>query len=650
MFLYNLDISYNQFEGKLPETFRLLQSLMSLDIRGNVKMKAPAYEINVTSGDIQSFMRVSPFASSQKATFTCPYASLTSNNGSVFLHASYYSYVFCVCKEGYYGALANCRKCMRYGNCKRNEKVIDNNLTQITMTINRGYWPSPSVNNVTHLLKCPSLPRENDWICNPSGDCQCWLNTTNHATECNKSCVCHAGSINRLCSTCVDGYCKSGLLCVKCPTTSMDDNVYTFIPVLVISLLAMGSAAYFCSNNIRARFIVAFIEFSFLLTLRLVKVIAGWFLEISLMLLIFYVVGITQNTRGIISILVFYIQVLDAIISASNIAFPEFVITAQYYMSSIMNLDFTGISCKIPVLFTPIGNYLLMFLFPIVCLLLIWLVYGIRVLCYCMRNNDNDDPLRDFRCSCKKVTITCLWLTFFPVSKQTVTILAPCVNDGTYSYMRIAPWVKCSEDDVIYAMLQVLGWLGVVLYVVGVPVVLQSLLIWYKWNKDRFTEENKQICDSWLGAIHLPYKENVHWYFEVLKLLRKLSIAVFLAVFPRTSSMQTLTVSSVMTISLIYQLKLEPYKAYDNRWSFVNFLEVMTLAVLNQSCVMLRCASYDIEESSAIVWIVIGLNIGVIVTFIVAIPALLLNICCNDSNQETRQPLLHDSQQPTASA
>lgn len=651
LFLTNLDLSHNNFQGAIPNNFRLLQSLVFVDIRGNPNMKSPKSEVNVTLGTIQDFMRVNQNFREKNVDYSCPFGTLTSTNGSVMFDPSYYDYTFCLCGEGFYGSLGKCKKCMDHGDCSGEPRIITKNRSsqqEIVMTIARGFFPSPSAQNVSHLVQCPRLPSEKEWACNPRGDCECWVSETSNVTVCDRSCICHKGSTDWLCSKCLPGYYKSGSLCTNCPTESATElSLYSFIPVAIIFLLAMWSVTHFCNQAVKARFVVAVTEAVFLFILRMVKIIAGWFLEVGLVLLFFSVAGITKNTQGVMSILVFYIQVLDAMISSNHSLFPDhasFVITLQQFMTSVLNLDFTGISCKFPFLFTPLGNYLLIFLFPMACLLLVWLFYGAcaAIARISRQEEEGNDSLQETRSSCKKASIACLCLTFFPVSRQTIALLAPCQHDGHYHYLRIAPWIRCTDDDDTYPTLQLFGWLGVVIYVMGVPVFLQSLLIWYKSNKDTFTEDNKRLCDAWLGAIYLPYKENVRWYFEVLRLVLKLLIAIFLAVFADTSSIQTLTVSVVLLVALIYHLKWEPYNVNEGEKSFESFLMVITLSVLHVSFIMLRFASYDGDPNtiSFLVWTVISLNIGVIVCFIASILSVVINSCNNNNAQGEHQRLL----------
>lgn len=644
MFLTHLDLSCNRFKGAVPNNFnRLLQSLVFFDIRSNSNMRAPSSEVNVSSGYIQDVMRVEQRLRQKNADFSCPFATLVSTNGTVFLDASYYDFKFCVCGEGFYGSAAKCKRCMRNGDCSG--KPSKNNK-EIFMRIKQNYWPSPSYVNTTHLAKCPSLRSDRAWACNPTGQCICRVNISSGATVCDKSCICHKGSTDRFCSKCLHDYYKSGSLCVKCPK-DINISLYVLIPVLILLIVAIGIVFYCCNQNMKARFTAIVFELLIVIILWIVHVMPSWILEISFVTLFFYVAGIAQHTRGIMPIFVFYIQVLDAMTSANSSLYPNAIISLQHYMSSIVNLKFTGISCKFPWFFTPLGNYTFAFCFPLGCLFLIWLYYGLRV-CFVRLTSFNQeqpqerDKLSKIRCSCQKASITCLGLTFFPVSKQTISILAPCQNDGNYFYMQDTPWIQCSDADPFYSILAALAWLGVIFYVIGIPVTFLVLLIWYYRNKDDFTPRNKSLCDSWLGGIYRPYKKSVRWYFEILKLLRKLLIAGFLAVFPHTSSIQTLTVSTVLILALIYQMAFNPYKVIGNQISFENILEVLSLAILQQSFVMLRfAAAEDVKVSNGLVLAVIVINIAVVGSFLFAVGYILIkSYYIKQQNYQERQPLL----------
>jgi hypothetical protein len=649
MFLTYIDFSENQLEGPIPDTFVLLQSLWVFDIRKNPSMRAPTAGVNESSGVIQDLMRTDPNSGMKGDSYTCPFAKFLSNNGSILLDPSYYYSKFCVCDHGFFGHLGRCKKCVSGGDCP-NKSSMDMN-PKIYLNIKKGYWPCPSADNATHLIRCPGrMTVDKDLACNPSGHCRCWLNTTDLRTRtvCNKSCICHSGNTDRLCSKCEKGYFKNGYICKECSGSS-SLSPYIAIPIVICCLLFLWGVFRFCQERIKVKFSVVAIEFIILIVLRAMQVISGWIFEVSIVLLLFYMAGIMKNTRGLVTILVFHFQVLDAVISSTETSLPDFLFSIQHYMSSIFNLNFPGISCSLHVLFTPLGKYLVIILFPLGCLLIIWTYYGIRVMIEAFSRVGRVESLETVKFQCQKVSITCLVLTYFPIVKHSLAVISPCNKDeDTGSFMRVAPWIMCDSNNTTYETLKILGWLSVIIYGVFVPAMFFSLLRWYKFNKNQFSDDQRKLCDSWLGAIYLPYKDNVQSYFEVMKLARKLVIAGLITFIPNTSSIQTFTIAFLLMAAVVYQLEFKPYAKHE-AVNFENSLETLSLVVLQQSVILLRFTSYDTESSEGLIWIVIAVNALVLVAFMVAFPSVLINLCsASEPVNETTPLLVADGQTANA--
>ena len=162
---------------------------------------------------------------------------------------SYYNRSLCSCNKGYYGHRGYCKPCMEGGSCKMETPTTNEtrrsasaNDFEVKMTIGKGYWPCcGDFDSVTKLVKCREEKKSVDKICNPLGDCQCWIQLINGRpkTSCNSSCVCRHGNTGRFCSRCVDGYYKKGSLCVPC--SELGKN---FPVILLLSFLACFDALF----------------------------------------------------------------------------------------------------------------------------------------------------------------------------------------------------------------------------------------------------------------------------------------------------------------------------------------------------------------------------------------------------------------------
>lgn len=636
------DISSNNLSGSFPLGIQTLISLQFLDISGNPSMR----EATTASSTVfrPDFSRM--FTPKEKDKFSCPEGRLTISNGRIRLDPTFYEYKYCVCDTGFYGDSGMCKKCMDGGTCPQSGFTESNYVHPNIMKLRSGYWPSPTSNSVTHLVKCPVST-----ACNPSASCTCRLETTpkhtnssHHRpsvssliTTCNHSCICHEGNTDRFCSRCQDGFYKLGGLCFKCPK---GDQIYyyLFIPSFAVSFLALlWSYFYFKLKPIKW-FAVTAAHFLLMLTFMLLELLPAWVFKLNLVVFVLCMTSRGKAARPLISITVFYIQTMDFLISSVNV-WPKKVVVAQTYLSSYWNLYFPSLSCDLPSFFTPVGKFAFLLLLPVACMAMIGL-YFIILMTYDRFRRDQE-RMNNVHFKCRQSAFFCLNFSYFPIVKQTLSILRPCHNDRDVLYMPNFPWIECTSHT--YKTLSVLGGVSVAFYLIGFPLLLIYLMFAFFRKREIMSPEDREKLDAWLGPVYLPYKPKYQHFFEIFMLLRRLLLAIALSMISSSSSLQTFVVWLILMVSAILCLRLEPYDNRSiNRWAQENVFEPLVLFVLSMSFMLVRFSALDSSYTVAFVWVVMFVNSCVLVVLVGVILRLLV-VTGNSSDNGDLAPIInHD--------
>ena len=640
-FLHDFDVSANNLSGQIPYYFTILPSLEVLDVSMNPHMHGS--DEGYLTADLTTLTQ-----RNRSDSFKCPNARLSYNNGLVVLDPSYYDYRLCICDIGYYGSGKTCLPCMEGAVCKNQMLPVQK------MAIKVGYWPSSRDQNVTHLVDCShtlgTSPQEKT-PCNPTGTCDCWIESvkkgTRPSTVCNKSCSCLTGSIGRFCSLCEDGYYKQGILCYACHKT--ETSVFILAALAVVTMVLLIVAFFLYEKKRFISTVLVFSQIIILIVLAMLRIIPGWLLELNTIALFVGLAGRGKAARGILKISVFYFQTLDALIS-NNDVWPIEVLETQRYISNVFNLHFSGLACVIPLLFTPLGELVSLILLPCICILVIWLYYGLGyLLCVVLRYSNLRERRFRLRNTCLQLSILSLNLTYFPIVKKTAAVLARCGEDNNYRYLREAPWMECKGHA--YTIIQVLGWLTLVLYVIGVPfgVFLPLLRVNNVATRDQLPPQEQETLDSWLGSIYLPYKKEFRSYFEIIFLVRRMLIAFSLSLITRASSFQTIAVCFVLLVSLCFQLFFRPFIDSYQRIPLENTVEALVLLTLHFSFMNIRYAVLNPESSYGIVWMLVSVNLVLLCGIVLSIIALLgrssaaavrVNVSERAGDEEEQAPIL----------
>ncbi|KAJ7389321.1 hypothetical protein OS493_032175 [Desmophyllum pertusum] len=301
---------------------------------------------------------------------------------------------------------------------------------------------------------------------------------------------------------------------------------------------------------------------------------------------------------------------MDFMVSSANV-WPQKVVAAQKYLSSYWNLYFPSLSCDFPTLFTPV----------VVCMATVGLYFVILLTYNKVRPHQRRMEKVHFKC--RQSAFFCLSFSYFPVVKQTLSILRPCHNDRDVLYMPNSPWIECTSDT--YNTLTALGFVSVVFYVIGFPLFLISLLfVFFRKRKD-MSPEDRQKLDAWLGPVYLPYKPKYQPYFEIFMLFRRLLLAIGLSMISSSSTLQTFVVWLILMVSAIIHSRLQPYNKLPNyQFDYNNFFEPLVLFVLSISFMLLKFSALDSSCTGTFVWVVMIVNTCVLVVLVGAIFYLLV--------------------------
>ena len=556
-YLTMLDLRNNNFSGRIPVTFSRLLMLTELYLQGNKHLKGP-----ITT----SYLKLDyMFTVNERVTDTCPMVRFAHNHGEIHVDSSYYKRNYCHCKEHYFGIGGHCSPCMQGSYCpgstkQKPFKPLSNayNVSVSKMFLKKGFFPFPNEKGVESIRKCPTSIHIYN-ICVPGGSCDCQvshsdnnsstvnggiLRTNSSTVRCNSDCLCPAGHRGRFCSECKQGYFKNGIRCFKCPrgTTENTKHIIFICTTAVIILISIPVFWYY--NKPQVNFLYAVAGFLFTIILFFYSLIPAFLIPLMCIPIYFKFKEKFKPCLTVAKTGFYFFQIVNTLVSTTSV-WPKAIYRAQMRSSSASSFEFASLSCVVPALFTQWVKDLILSVLPIICLIVIWIVYWCRK----KWQEPNEDDLQKIEYNHLEYSINAIDLFYFPIAFSSFSGLNSCRSIGSVSFMKSYVWVDCPSFE-HHALLGI-AIFDLVVFVM-VPLILCIIL------PSRFRHEFSNT--HWLDPIVSPYEEKYRCWIGFVMLLKRLLIAIIMIFIDADLPEQTLIIVVVLTMFIILQTYLKPYK------------------------------------------------------------------------------------------
>eukprot|EP00698_Gefionella_okellyi_P011791 TRINITY_DN3131_c0_g1_i1.p1 TRINITY_DN3131_c0_g1~~TRINITY_DN3131_c0_g1_i1.p1 ORF type:complete len:1113 (-),score=238.62 TRINITY_DN3131_c0_g1_i1:40-3378(-) len=375
----------------------------------------------------------------------------------------------------------------------------------------------------------------------------CALRSTNSTCTDVNSCQCAEGYTNRRCSQCVNGYYASGRTCSKC------------LPALQWLLPVIYAVV-----------IVVFIV---------------------------YLLKVPGTGTGALKVLFFYGQSLLLVVSNASIPWPQWVSNFLHSSSQTGSLSFTALECVVYGI-NETQRYAVYTLTPAVLVAICAVIFLVR------RRADAADARNVFVYMALSVLLT----TYFNVAVKMLNAVSCTLSDAadpSHNYLNAYPWIPCDAHSSAYAGVLGIGIVGLIVYVVGVPVLMLALLMRARHSLEHEAQKRQ------LGFVFGTYRPALY-FWEAVLLLRRLVLAIALSMVPFTASQfAVIMIAVVLLLSILLQHSLQPFAStLDNR------LEQLALYTLMITFLGVYVAQASANTPSPMTWLPVGLIILNLVTVV----------------------------------
>ena len=625
-YLVGIAVSSNRVEGSL--SLKGLPNLQVADFT-NLRMEMPDFLAIGTLFAKHKLLFFSMYTHDQKYDSSFEQAGLVASNETIPLSSTgtfckrlrfhdqpastsfhydelMFNYQQCYCRTPFVGRPAHCYKCPPSGNyascdgtnltVSRNTYVIDtyhyaDHDTPPFETESCYYTP---LQVITSKSNCRGLTIiiNNNTLVNPSADLQ-------HQ--------CEPGSTARLCARCVcdpkgDCYFSRAFMCAKCRRVF---PLSTSIPLLIVALLVV--------------IIIASIIVAIALRSKRTKKTESWE-SLPLYKRLFHRL-IHLTSLGSVSILIAFGQL--------TLNFTNWDAYARAGWLQVVNgsVEGIGLVCLFPFLHEPLAIFLVKLFLPFAVVAII--AISVTIAEFALRwidrrtasastsdgddlldshplllNHDGTDTRIDYpaRALFSSLTLSAIKFFYFGTALTAHEYLFTQSTASGRSYVRNHPWMPFDQRAITLLGVSV-PW--IVLFDLVLPVTFLCLC----WKVRRiFHTPEIQI---YFGQLFETFSRRCFWW-EIVNILRKLLIALFIEGLPSNSAIQPGLVSAVLAFVLVMQVWRQPWKRRSE-----NMLDTTSALLLISSLLAVR--SNNLEDSDTIIWASFALCIAFAVVTIAII-------------------------------
>ena len=431
----------------------------------------------------------------------------------------------CFCVSNTYNSEPNSTSCM---SCPDNF-ICDKGSIISTLNIKSHYWRESK--NTLDIYKCKNIHAcRGGKILNSTDD------------------LCQPGHKGPICDVCEKGWSKDDGVCLKCPEEiGRTISLTILIPVMCIFIIIFLIKTANPSNNKK------------------------------------------EEVNGVVKIFMNYAQVFS-LASSFQINWPTLI---RYFFErakefSSPRVSFYSSDCAIG--WSYYDKFIVYLALPLVYILISTFIIFIVSLCYCKKKKQmlknmtqsQQQLLKKTSPSCmeffiaweKTAVVVGTFLSWPTIVEKTLEIMN-CEKIGGKYYLVKDVSVECYNGQ-HYTYL-ILGYIGLILYGVGIPLLGFRLL--YKYRFRLFDMQNRYDGSTPLSFLFLGYREK-RWYYEFIIMGKKaglILLSVFLRNYPRY---QIIGASLLIQISFFIHVFLRPYDIITSYGMICNKLESVSLLSL----------------------------------------------------------------------
>ncbi len=431
----------------------------------------------------------------------------------------------CYCVSGTYNngvENLDCKTCPDKFNCPKGSTIQ-------TMVLKQHYWRENI--NTLEVYKC-----KNYFACK-GGEV---VNTTND--------LCQPGHSGPICDVCEKGWSKDDGVCLKCPeNVSRTMSLTILIPIICIFIIIFLIKTANPANNKK------------------------------------------EEVNGVVKIFMNYAQVFS-LASSFQINWPTLIryLFERAKEFSSPRVSFYSSDCVLQ--WGYYDKFIVYLALPLVYIIISTIVIFILSLCYCKRKKKNlrrmsvvqqEDYLKksptcfEFFTAWEKTAVVVGTFLSWPTIVEKTLEIMNCEKIGEKYYLVKDVSIECY--DVKHYNYLVVGYLGLILYGIGIPLLGFRLL--YKYRFRLFDMQNRYDGSTPLSFLFLGYREK-RWYYEFIIMGKKaglILLSVFLRNHPRY---QIIGASLLIQISFFIHVFLRPYDTITSYGMICNKLESVSLLSL----------------------------------------------------------------------